>query len=243
VSLSVTVVGCAGGYPEPGNAFSSYLVRSPEATVVVDLGAGATANLLRHVTFDQVDAFVVSHSHPDHCAELTVLRNALRYYTTISDVPVYSTREVRELTEAYVGELAPTLPFTVIDASSVVEIGDLRFRFSPTDHPVETLAMRIEAGERSLVYSADTGSAWDPSSFAAGADVFLCEATMPAHLEDEAQHLTGRQAGAFARDAGAGRLILTHIPLEVGGETQRSAARSVYDGPIDLACPGATYTI
>jgi ribonuclease BN (tRNA processing enzyme) len=243
MSLSLTVIGCAGGYPEPGNSFSSYLVRSPEATVVVDLGGGAMTNVLRHVGYEQIDAIVVSHSHPDHCVDLTVLRNALRYYTTVSGLPVYGPREVRDLVQGFVGELAPTLPFTVIDASSEMEIGDLRFRFSRTDHPVETLAIRIDRGQRSLVYSADTGSAWAPGAFAAEADVLLCEATMPVELEDAAPHLSGRQAGALARDVGAARLVLTHIPLDVGGETQRTAARSVYDGPVDLARPAATYTV
>ncbi|MBN2622032.1 MAG: MBL fold metallo-hydrolase, partial [Acidimicrobiales bacterium] len=77
--LTVTVLGSSGTYAGPGEACSGYLVRSPGATVVVDLGSGTLANLQHHVELGAVDAVVLTHEHPDHWLDLPLLRNALRY--------------------------------------------------------------------------------------------------------------------------------------------------------------------
>jgi ribonuclease BN (tRNA processing enzyme) len=241
--LTVTVLGCAGSYPGPGNACSGYLVRSDGATVVVDLGSGTLANLQRHVTLDEVDALVLTHEHPDHWSDVPILRNALRYYLGVEDLPVYGTSGVLAQARALISELEPTLRWTTLDAGSTVEIGDQRLRFSRTDHPVETLAVRIDAGERTLAYTADTGSGWTPGDFLAGADLLLCEATMSEAHEDRAQHLTGRQAGALARAAGIPHLVLTHIAPGVDPTAQVAAAQGPFGGSVTLATPDAVIAV
>ncbi len=55
-------------------------------------------------------------------------------------------------------------------------------------------------------------------------------------------HLTGKQAGAAAAEAGARRLVLTHIPPWHDPETPLAEAREAYDGPLEAAVTGSTYT-
>lgn len=276
MSLSVTILGCAGSYAAPGNACSGYLVRSPGATVVLDLGPGTLANLQRHVEIAAVDAVVLSHQHPDHWLDLPILRNAMRYYLGLSDLAVYGTAGTREQAQCVIGELDPTLRWSTVGSIAArraavgpdttgfdtdrsardggataagtagelgLRIGDQRLTLSVTDHPVETLAVRIDAGERSLAYSADTGPAWSPADIAEGAGLFLCEATITEAHEDHAPHLSGRQAGRLARDAGVGKLLLTHLAPGIDPEPQRAAAAQAFGGPVELAQVGRTYVV
>lgn len=249
-SLSVTVLGCSGSYAAPGGACSGYLVRSPETTVALDLGPGTLANLQDHVSLGELDAVVLSHEHPDHWIELPVLRNALRYYLGLEGLPVYGTVGTHKMAEAVISELEPTLLWNDLDPASEMRVGDLSFSFSRTDHPVETLAVRMDlvvdhAGQRSLAYSADTGPTWDGAAgFVAGADLFLCEATIPSAFEGGgAPHLSGRQAGQLGQQAGVGRLVLTHLAPEVNPVTQVSDAQAVFDGPVDAAVVGSTFVV
>jgi ribonuclease BN (tRNA processing enzyme) len=242
VSLSVTVLGCSGSYAGPGEACSGYLVRSAEATVVVDLGSGTLANLQSHVEVADVDAVVLSHSHPDHWGDLPILRNAMRYIFGLSDLPVFGTAATLAMARTVSGELEPTLRWTVIDESSKALVGDQRLRFSRTDHPVETLAVRVDAGGRSLLYTADTGPDWDPGPVGEGVDLLLAEATMPSSMEGRVQHLSGRQAGGLARAIGAGRLVVTHVTPGLDKEDQRRDAEAAYSGPVDVAGNGATFS-
>lgn len=252
------MLGSSGSYAGPGDACSGYLVRSPGATCVVDLGPGTLANLQRHVELSEIDAVVLSHEHPDHWLDLPILRNALRYYLGVGGLAVYGTAGTYGRAQALIGELEPTLDWTVVDASSRVRVGDQRLRFGRTDHPVETLAIRLEVGDdpaawrrvdsdaggRSLVYSADTGPRWSAGDLVYGADVFLCEATLAAPDDAEAPpHLSGRQAGDWARASGVGTLLLTHVAPGVDPQAQKRAAASVFAGPVELARTHTTFIV
>ena len=243
MGLDVTVLGCSGTYPGADGACSGYLVRSPGAKVVVDLGAGCLANLQRHAPITDLDALVLSHSHPDHWLDLPLLRNAMRYVLDAEGLAVYGTAETLALAATVIGELPPTLVWHVVDGNSTVEVADQVIRFSRTDHPVETLAVRVDAGGRSLLYSADTGSGWDATAVGRGVDLFLCEASLPPDEEGTVDHLSAREAGKLAHEVSADRLVLTHVVPGVDPDTQRGLAAEAFPGPVEVAATHRTFPV
>ena len=68
-----------GHRPGPGSACSGYLVQGAGKNVVLDLGPGTLANLQQHIDLQEIDAVVLSHSHPDHWIDLTGLETAWTY--------------------------------------------------------------------------------------------------------------------------------------------------------------------
>jgi ribonuclease BN (tRNA processing enzyme) len=248
MALTVTVLGSAGTYAQADNPCSGYLLRSESTTVWLDCGPGTLGALQQHVALGDVDAVVVSHQHPDHWLELPVVRNAWRYGLGRTGLPVLATAGVLDLAATVLdADLAPTFDATVIADGSVERVGDLSFRFSRTDHPVETMACRVTDGTRTFAYSADTGPAW---SFAAldpdgeGFDLALCEATLDADQAGSVQHLTGRQAGAMARAAGVRRLAIAHLLADTESRRElEAAAPDAFDGPVEVASPGTTFTV
>lgn len=208
MALTLTVLGCAGSFPGKGAACSGYLLRDGTTTVWLDAGSGTMANLQRHVELGDVDAIVLSHEHPDHWRDVEGYHIACKYYLERSGVPVYAPKPVRGL--AY-WDTAPTLVWHTVADGDSVDIGTMRFTFSRTQHPVETLACRVDAGGRTFAYSADTGPGWTFAPFGRGIDTVLCEATMPDISEPSALHLNAAQAGELALQAGATRLVLTHF--------------------------------
>lgn len=241
--LTVTVLGCSGTYAGPGGACSGFLVRSPGATVVVDLGPGTLANLQRHVALSDIDAVVLSHEHPDHWLDMPLLRNALRYFLGVEGLAVYSTAGTLGLARTLIGDLAPTLVWRTVTAESTVTVADLRLRFSTTDHPVETLAVRVDGHGRSLLYSADTGPRWQGQGVAGDIDAFLCEATFDGDDGQYRVHLSAREAADLAVVVGASRLVLTHVPPGADPADRRRVAATAYTGPIEVAETGATFVV
>ncbi|HEX6239076.1 MAG TPA: MBL fold metallo-hydrolase [Acidimicrobiales bacterium] len=239
MGLSVTVLGSSGSYAGPGEACSGYLLRSPGATVVVDLGSGTLANLQRHVALADLDAVVLTHDHPDHWLDLPLLRNAMRYFLGLEGLAVHATAGTLEAARGLQSELEPTFACSRLREGSTVVLGDLALRFGRTDHPVETLAVRAETGGRTLLYSADTGPDWDPGGLGADVDLFLCEATLPVSEEGRVQHLSGRQAGELAQRIGAARLVITHVGPGVDAARQRDDASATFPGPVEVAHTGA----
>jgi ribonuclease BN (tRNA processing enzyme) len=239
--LTLTVLGCSGTYASPGGACSGYLVADGATTVWVDAGSGTLANLQRHVRLDGVDAVVLSHEHPDHWTDLEGFYNVCRFVTGREGIPVYAPASVK--THTYNEDESPYLVWHDVTDGSHESVGGLDFTFSRTDHGPETLAVRVDAGGRSLGYSADTGPAWSLSALGSGLDLVLCEATFLRDQEGVAQHLSARQAGESARAAGAARLLLTHIWPTVDKERSRAEATDAYGGPVQTAATNERYEV
>jgi ribonuclease BN (tRNA processing enzyme) len=243
VSLTVTVLGCAGSFPGPGDACSGYLVRTPEANTLIDMGPGVLANLQVHIPIDELDAVLVTHHHADHWLDLPILRTAMRHALDIEGLPVVGTAGVYERAKLLMGDMSPTFRWTTLRRSSTLTIGDQHLRFAVTDHPVETFAVRVEAEGRALVYSADTGPDWMPGDLVDGADLMLCEATLSQEEEGTVQHLSGRQAGALAREEGVGRLVLTHLAPGLDPGVQREEAAAAFGDAVEVAHTHLTLTV
>jgi ribonuclease BN (tRNA processing enzyme) len=239
VGLTVTVLGCSGSYPGPGEACSGYLVRSDRTTLWADAGTGTLANLQRHVTLADVDAVLLSHEHPDHWTDINGFYVASKYYERRGVVPIYAPASVRD--HAYYDD-EPFLWHDVTDADTIT-VGDVRVSFSRTDHGPETLAMRFESGGRSLGYSADSGPAWSLEALGPDLDLALCEAGSATHDEGRLRHMSPRQAGRSARSAGVDRLVLTHLAPGLDAVQTRIDGADAFGDEVDIAHAGAIYTV
>ncbi len=239
MGLTLTILGCAGSYPAAGQACSGYLVRSASTTVWLDAGSGTLANLQRHVPLDAVDAVVLSHEHPDHCADLSGFYVACKYYLRRTSVPVYAPRSVR--TKAY--HDGPPLDWHIVGDGSREVIGDVTLTFSRTDHGPETVGVRVDGDSRSLGYSADSGPAWPLSALGAGLDLALCEATYLKNDEGMAGHMSVRQAGHSARRAEVGRLLLTHLQPGLDPAAAKAEAEAAFGRAVDVAVLHEVYEV
>lgn len=240
--FSLTVLGTDGSYPSPGGACSGYLLQIDGFSIWLDAGPGTMANLQLHVPLTALDAVVISHRHPDHWSDLEGLYVAMRYFLGRRGFPIYAPEELQDL---MLGEHKGdgTFDWHAVADESTAEIGPSRWRWSRTDHPVETLAARVEGGGRVLGYSADTGPAWSFSNLGPGLCLALVEATMNPGAEGSLQHLSARQAGAQAREAGAQRLLLTHLAPDIDRHKALAQAEESFGGPVEVAEIGRTWAV
>ena len=242
-NLRITVIGCSGTYSSVASSCSSYLMQTDTTSVLLDAGPGSSIELQKHIDLADIDALIISHEHPDHWTELPSLYHAYRFGIGRPHVPHYGTAGTRVLFDAACVEgTVYTFDWTTIDRSSEVQVGDITFTFSLTDHPVETLAIRAEAGGRSVAYSADTGPDWSPTHFESPIDLLIYEASLRVEMEDMGiPHISGRQAGRRSRDAEVGHLVLTHIPPGEDPMEREDSATAEYSGTVDVATPGRTF--
>ena len=134
-----------------------------------------------------------------------------------------------------------------LDPATSLELAGARITCVATDHSVPTVALALEADGRRLVYTADTGPGIDLAPFADGADLLLAEATYQEGRPGQERppiHLSAAQAGALARRAGAGRLVVTHVwPTLDPERSRREAAAAAGDVPVEVAAPGRTFEV
>ena len=261
--MRLTIVGCSGSVPGPESAASCYLVQAPFAgrtfSLLLDLGPGALGALYRHLDPRDVDAVALSHLHPDHCLDLCAFYVAGRYSPTApwNRCPVYGpSGTAARLTRAYevdsLGSNEPPGPgiaehFDYREWQTEQVIGPFTVTTTRVRHPVTAYAIAVTedgpAGGR-LVFSGDTGACPELVELARGTDLLLAEAAFLEQPGNPADlHLTGRDAAQIAQAAGAGTVVLTHIPPWHDADLVLAQARPHFDGPVELARAGAVWEI
>lgn len=228
----LTVLGTCGAWPEAGRAASSFLLEADGFRLVLDLGYAALPRLLGRCTASEVDAVVITHEHPDHCADLSALCRALLFGGGRDGrVPLYCPPGVLGRVQA----MEPTEDLReVFDPHPLpgsYEVGPFRLDGRLLPHHVPHAGVRLTAPGLTVAYSGDAGP--DPAlgELAAGADLLVAGATLQGPAVDP-HLLSAAQAGQWAASAGAKRLLLTHF--WPGAERQRSVAEAqgAYHGEI-----------
>jgi ribonuclease BN (tRNA processing enzyme) len=209
------------------------------------MGNGALGALQKYIGLFDVDAILLSHLHTDHCVDVYSYAIARTYAPggPKPPIPVYGPAGTRERIAGIHGTgddggLTDRFTCKTLEPGKV-EIGPFEVTTARMNHSVETFGFRFEHGGRSLVYSGDTGPTGALPALAQGADVLLSEASfadgpdLPPDL-----HLTGRQAALYARQAGAGRLLLTHLQAWNDPAKTFHEAATTYGGGLEVVLAG-----
>ena len=243
--MRLTVLGGCGAWPAAGKACSGYLVEHDGFRLLIDPGYATVPRLLQDFSADYVDAVLVSHGHPDHCADLNPL---LRARTLRDDRPPAPALPVYSPPGALGPVLALDRPGMLDEAIDLREfgpgegfsVGPFGVRTWLLPHFMPNAGFRLESGGRVLAYTGDTGPSPDLHHLARGADLLLAEASYAREVPpDTARYLSSAsQAGHVASKAGAGQLVLTHVMPETDPDGCLLAAAESYAGPIGVASPG-----
>lgn len=242
--MELTVLGCSGSYASDElGPCSGYLLRDGATTIWMDSGNGTFVNLQRHVEPGELTAVVLTHEHPDHCADLYSLHVMLRYGLGQQGLEVYAPRGAEQHLGALVSTWADAFVWHELEDGSTARVGAVDLRFSRTDHPPPTFAVEATSPAGRMIYTSDTGPEWTVDAFDRGADFVLSEAS---YLHDErhtAMHLSARQAGEAARAAGARRLMLTHLWPRVDRKRSVAEGSDAFGAEVLLAEPHAQIAV
>jgi ribonuclease BN (tRNA processing enzyme) len=251
--MELTIVGSGTGVPSLRRGSPCLALKAAGRLLVLDLGAGSLRALLRHgLNFSAIDVLALTHLHPDHVGDLIPFLFATRYslgYTRQEPFRLLAARGFarfhQRLVEAFAGwvepppglmdlrELAPDGPDEVREAGLVI-------RSAPTNHTEGSLAYRVEAAGRSLVYSGDTAESDSLVDLARGADLLVVEAANPFKVPG---HLTPAEAGRLATKAGVGRVLLTHFYPPCDAVDVVALAAREFPGEVLRAEDGLSLTV
>lgn len=239
--MRLTVLGGSGAWPAAGGGCSGYLVEQDGFRLLVDPGFGTVPRLLGLLGAAEVDAVLVSHGHPDHCADLDPLLRARVLPGGAAVLPVYA---LPGSLDAVLALDAPAMlagSYELHDLEAATAIGPFAVRAVRLPHFVPNVGVRLEAGGV-LAYTGDAAPDDALLDLAREADVLLAEASFARTVPDKQRSglntaaTVGRQAAA----AGVRHLVLTHLFPTTDPADALAAARESYDGPIDVAVPGLT---
>jgi ribonuclease BN (tRNA processing enzyme) len=219
--MELIVLGSGTGVPYLRRRSSSYALKAASRLLLLDLGSGACRALLRHdLNFSQVDLIALTHLHPDHIGDLVPFLFASHYalgYTRTEPFWLLAAQGFQDFHQRLKGAFGPWVeaPAGLLQLRELNPVGSDQFHWegltiksAPVNHIDGSLAYRLEAGGRTLVYSGDTDVSDSLVGLAQGADLLILECAQPSKVQG---HLTPEEAGRMAAQAGVPRLMLTHF--------------------------------
>ncbi len=238
----------------PGRVCAGHLIEAGEVRLLLDCGSGIAHRLAeRELNWRAITHVAFTHFHADHVADFATLACAWKHsarFGQAAAVTVVGPVGVTAMLERLLGAVGEKLdemgfPLTVLEIApgEVLDLGDgVHLGATKVPHSAESVAYSVSRGGRRVVYTGDMG--YDPmfGEWARGADVLLCECSLPTE-ETIPTHLTPEQCGALAAAALPKYLVLTHFYPLVERIDVRSLVAAHYAGPVSLASDGSTFEI
>lgn len=161
---------------------------------------------------------LMSHYHADHGVGLYFLSAGIFHGRQQPEIMVYGPEwEDRFLaTAGPESALFPIpIPFPLCRAPERFYLGDVEVRTCPVPHTAPVLAYRLRfPNGETMAYVTDTTAPGEYLNFIRGVDVLIHECTFSADQRDLAEltcHTDAASLGRLAKEAGVGRLYLTHL--------------------------------
>ena len=245
--MRLTVIGGSGGYPGRGQPCSGYLLETDGFTILIDPGYGV-AMALTPDDAPRFDAVLISHGHPDHCADLNPLLRARAWAeVALPPLPVFAPAGALDAVLALDRPevVAGSHVIHELEPGDELTIGPFQVRTALLPHPRPNLGFRIGADARTLVYTGDCGPSDQLIELADATDLLLGEASYAATVPPEIVGALSSAAdvGREAESAKARRLVLTHLMPRTDEAEAMAAAAHSFTGPISVARPGLALDI
>lgn len=224
--MEITILGCWAPYPRAGGACSGYLLRAGGQNILLEAGNGSLSRLREFIDFRLLDGVIITHLHHDHYLDLFPLRHAVEgarrdgarsspVKLVLPSSPKQAYQELAGYKDAYEVTTIESLPEKSLESglkAKRLDWGGLVCQLVTAKHSVPAYSVVVE-GAGKFVFSGDTARTEEILKLAKNADLFLCEAS---GLDNDAEylkdsHLTARQAGEIAAQAGVKQLLLTHF--------------------------------
>ena len=226
--MRIVFLGTGGYHPNARRHTAGLFV--PELGLLLDAGTGSfrVTNFLSTRTL----RVFLSHAHLDHVCGLTYLVVPV-VRQQITNLQIFGTQKTIDAVETHLFSEAifPVLPdceFHLLSEDSCVDLGGgASLSCHPlTSHPGGSMAFRVdikgkEGPPKSFAYVTDTAVDGSYTDFINGVDLLIHECYFPDEMADWAVktgHACVSEVACLATEAGAGRLLLTHIDPEQGGD-------------------------
>ncbi|MFI5910345.1 MBL fold metallo-hydrolase [Dactylosporangium sp. NPDC051541] len=244
--MRLTIIGGVGAYPEPVAGCSGYVLEHDGFVLLVDPGYATAAAVQAGWDPGEVGAVVVTHGHPDHCADVNPLLRARKLGAGAvppPPLPLFCPHGALDAVLALdePGMVDDAYDLREFDPGATLTIGPFTVRTAALPHFVPNAGLRITAGGATVTYTGDSGPSDVLDDLAAGADLLLAEATYADEVPAPrlGRLSSARAAGAVAVRAGVGALWLTHLwPGSDPVAHLAAAEQAGWKGPLAVARPG-----
>jgi ribonuclease BN (tRNA processing enzyme) len=237
---SLVFLGTGPGTPVRGKFFSSCLLRTDGACLLVDAGEPCSQRLAEAgVSPAEIDAVLLTHGHSDHTAGFPMLLQAAWLAPRRRQLDVFLPGELIaplrgwlravylppellgfpvEFRSWRAGQAEGVAPGVRVTPFPTTHLRGLREIIEPSAQSgFEIFGLTVQCGGKRLVFSSDLGAPDDLSAaLDTPCDVLVCELS----------HFSPEDLFSFLRGRSIGLLLLNHLSPELAGREEEIASRA-----------------
>ena len=221
--MKLTVLGSGSTVPHPRRTSAAFWVETSGGNILLDCSASAPSQMARlGVDWPSLDTIWISHFHMDHCGGLGPLlagtKHSERMKLRTKPLKIIGPKGLNGLVQRLNDVnnyklLEQPFPVEIVEADELENfeiVGGVEAVAMKTPHTDESHAIHIRDGEKTLVYSADTGFDQKVATFCNRVDLAILECTFLRNKPVE-KHLELAEAMFLIRKASPKRAMLTHF--------------------------------
>ncbi|NOY64159.1 MAG: MBL fold metallo-hydrolase [Nitrospirae bacterium] len=240
--MKLVILGSGTCVPSLKRNAPGYLIEVEGLNLLVDCGSGTLLQLEKAGrSYRDIETVFITHCHPDHISDLMPLIHALiatPEYTRKKPLRIVGSSLVGEYLDGCIWGLLKRPDSFSVDFYRVegkMEFHHLTLYSAKTLHSEDSFAFRFEHKGHSLVFTGDADYSESLVELCTGADLLVADCSYPHELKRKG-HLTPRECGIVASQAGVKHLILSHLyPTKYSDKEILEECKREFNGRISIA--------
>lgn len=220
----------------------AYYLEAESRQILIDCGGGTLLQLEKiGKSYKDIDAVFITHSHPDHVAGLMPLIHALLatpLFKREKDLFLIGPLGFKNFYEKCIASIMgrpKTFSIQVIEIEDKMDYPPLQVFTARTVHSENSIAFRFEHEGKSIVITGDADYDQEIIELSKGSDLLIADSSFPESMKGRG-HMTPKECGLVAKNAGAKKLLLSHLhALPFSDDDKIKECRHVFNGDVSLA--------